>query len=64
MHKNSVIEIDNKAFKNNLDFLKKIHGKKIILSSVVKGNAYGHGLKEFVTMAYDCGVKHFSVFDV
>lgn len=35
-----------------------------MLSSVVKGNAYGHGITEFVTMASECGIKHFSVFDV
>lgn len=64
MHKNSVIEINQKAYKKNLDFLKKIHGKEVIISSVVKGNAYGHGLKEFVEMAYKIGIKHFSVFDV
>jgi alanine racemase len=64
MHKNSVIEINQQAYKKNIEFLKKTFGKKIILSSVVKGNAYGHGLKEFVTMAYAEGITHFSVFDV
>ncbi|NHN24751.1 alanine racemase [Flavobacterium jejuense] len=64
MHKNSVIEISQKAHKENIDFLRKTYGKKVILSSVVKGNAYGHGLAEFVKMAFDNGVNHFSVFDV
>lgn len=64
MHKNSVIEISQKAHKKNIDFLQKIFGKKVILSSVVKGNAYGHGLAEFVQMAFDNGIQHFSVFDV
>uniref|UniRef100_UPI00404B96E7 alanine racemase n=1 Tax=Flavobacterium sp. TaxID=239 RepID=UPI00404B96E7 len=64
MHKNSLIEINSIAHKNNIDFLKKTFGKKVILSSVVKGNAYGHGLKEFSTMAYSNGITHFSVFDV
>lgn len=64
MHKNSVIEINEKAYKKNISFLKKIHGKEVVFSSVVKGNAYGHGLKEFVEMAYNCGIRHFSVFDV
>jgi len=64
MHRNSVIEINQKAYQNNLGFLKKMLGKKVIFSSVVKGNAYGHGIKEFVTMAYNNGVNHFSVFDV
>lgn len=64
MHKNSVIEINPIAHKENIDFLKKTFGKKVILSSVVKGNAYGHGLKEFSEMAYSNGITHFSVFDV
>ncbi|WP_445457504.1 alanine racemase [Flavobacterium sp. HNIBRBA15423] len=64
MHKNSVIEINQSAHKKNIEFLKKTYGKKVILSSVVKGNAYGHGLVEFVKMAYHNGITHFSVFDV
>jgi alanine racemase len=64
MHKNSVIEINPIAHKENIDFLKKTFGKKVILSSVVKGNAYGHGLKEFAEMAFSNGINHFSVFDV
>jgi alanine racemase len=63
MHTNSVIEINRKALQNNFDFLRKIYGKKIILSSVVKGNAYGHGIPEFVRIAIECGITHFSVFD-
>ena len=64
MHKNSTITLSQKAHKNNIIFLRKVFGNKIILSSVVKGNAYGHGLAEFVSMAYNNGINHFSVFDV
>jgi alanine racemase len=64
MHDNSIIELNQEAYQSNLAFLKKNFHKKTILSSVVKGNAYGHGIEEFVTMAYNCGVTHFSVFDV
>lgn len=64
MHTNSNIELNKEAYQKNIAFLKKTYGKKVILSSVVKGNAYGHGLREFVTMAHDCGLDHFSVFDV
>jgi alanine racemase len=64
MHDNSIIEIDQTAYQNNLAFLKKNFQKKTIISSVVKGNAYGHGIEEFVTMAFESGVTHFSVFDV
>lgn len=64
MHTNSVIELNPEAYQNNLSFLKKMYGKNVILSSVVKGNAYGHGIEEFVMMANKSGVSHFSVFDV
>lgn len=64
MHTNSIIELNRSAYQKNIDFLKKTFGRKVIISSVVKGNAYGHGVQEFVTMAYQCGLNHFSVFDV
>ena len=64
MHTNSSIELNAKAYQNNLAFLKKMYGKNVILSSVVKGNAYGHGIEEFVKLANKTGVSHFSVFDV
>lgn len=31
--------------------------------SVVKGNAYGHGLETFVPMAEQTGIDYFAVFD-
>lgn len=64
MHTNSLIELNRSAYQNNIDFLKNTFGKKVLVSSVVKGNAYGHGVQEFVSMAFQCGVTHFSVFDV
>ena len=63
MHNNSVIELSREALRTNIDFLRKTFGKKVILSSVVKGNAYGHGLREFVNLANSCGIQHFSAFD-
>ncbi|CAM4130609.1 alanine racemase [Flavobacterium weaverense] len=64
MHTNSIIELSETAYQKNFDFLKKTFGKKVTISSVVKGNAYGHGIAEFTTMAFNCGINHFSVFDV
>ena len=64
MHTNSIIELSETAYQKNVDFLKTTFGKKVIVSSVVKGNAYGHGIAEFTNMAYNCGINHFSVFDV
>jgi len=64
MQTNSIIELSRNAFQENIDFLNNIFGENVILSSVVKGNAYGHGIQEFVTMAFQCGIRHFSVFDI
>jgi alanine racemase len=47
---------------NNIRFLKELIGKGIKFSSVVKANAYGHGIEQFVLMAERAGVNHFSVF--
>ena len=58
----STIFLSQSALKNNLDFLRKHIGDQVIISSVVKGNAYGHGISQFVHLAEECGIRHFSVF--
>lgn len=58
----SVIELDRTALANNLRFIKKYIHKRAKISSVVKGNAYGHGITEFVQLAESEGIDHFSVF--
>ena len=58
----SVIELKRSALANNLDFIRNHIHNKTKISSVVKGNAYGHGIKEFVSLAEGEGVNHFSVF--
>ncbi len=62
MFATSQIEISQSALKHNLDFIRNMIGDQVVLSSVVKGNAYGHGIEEFVPMAEACGINHFSVF--
>ena len=57
----SRIELKQSAYKNNITFIRKKIGEEAILSSVVKANAYGHGISEFVPMAEKCGINHFSV---
>jgi alanine racemase len=59
----SRIEISRSAYFHNLKVIRKLIGEKTIFASVVKGNAYGHGINEFVPMAYEAGVKNFAVFD-
>ena len=63
MHNNSVIKLSKNALAENLKFLSETFGKNVTISSVVKGNAYGHGIKEFVTIANEFGINHFSAFD-
>ncbi|MFT6333494.1 MAG: alanine racemase [Saprospiraceae bacterium] len=58
----SQIFLNKSALNHNLEFIRQIIGKHTRLSSVVKGNAYGHGIEEFVPMVKECGVNHFSVF--
>ena len=61
MSKTSVIKLSQQALQNNIDFL-KTHMAGVKISSVVKGNAYGHSIRHFVPMAEECGIDHFSVF--
>lgn len=58
----SYIELSKSAFKQNVEFLKDYVGQDVLFSSVIKGNAYGHGIEQFVPMAESCGIRHFSVF--
>jgi alanine racemase len=58
----SYIEISKSALQHNINFLRQQVGPQVKLSSVVKGNAYGHGIEQFAPLAQTCGIDHFSVF--
>jgi len=58
----SVIELSESALQNNISFLKSQLNPNVKFSSVIKGNAYGHGIEVFVPMAEKCGIRHFSTF--
>jgi len=62
MFATSTIEISKSAYKNNIRELRKVIGKETLFSSVVKGNAYGHGIEHIVPIAEEAGVRHFSTF--
>ncbi|WP_162426304.1 alanine racemase [Pontibacter pudoricolor] len=62
MFHSSYIEISKTALQNNINFIRNEIGPRVRFSSVVKGNAYGHGIEQFATLAQECGVDHFSVF--
>ena len=58
----SHIEISESAVRNNIEFIQILLGKGVTFSSVVKGNAYGHGIKNYCPLAHKYGIRHFSVF--
>lgn len=57
----SRIELSQSALKKNINFIRKKIGSHPRISSVVKANAYGHGIPLMVEMLEKCGVNHFSV---
>jgi alanine racemase len=57
----SRIELSQSALKQNINFIRKKTGPKAIFSSVVKADAFGHGINTFVPIAEKAGVRHFSV---
>lgn len=48
--------------RNNILFIKSLLGSEVVFSSVVKGNAYGHGISNYCPLAFSAGIRHFSVF--
>ena len=59
----SWIELSRSALRRNLRFIRSVIGDRTELVSMVKGNAYGHGIEEFVPLAESLGVTRFAVFD-
>lgn len=58
----SWIELSEAALRSNLRFLDRLIGSRTGFASVIKGNAYGHGIETFVPLAERCGVRQFAVF--
>lgn len=63
MRGNSIITLKKEAVSNNIRFLKSKLGEKVKISSVVKANAYGHGIEQIVPLFENEGIQHFSVFN-
>lgn len=58
----SIITNSRKAVRQNIKFVRKQLAEGVILSAVVKGNAYGHGIEQIVPMFEAEGINHISVF--
>ncbi len=63
MKTSSNIYISKSALENNVRFIQSLVGQDVRVSSVVKANAYGHGLHTTIPVIENCGIDHFSVFD-
>lgn len=64
MFESSYISLDKNALRENLRYIKSLLNPGVKYCSVVKGNAYGHGLVPFVKIAMDEGVDYFAVHAV
>lgn len=58
----SKISLEKKAVKQNVNFVKSQISESTVLSAVVKGNAYGHGIQQMIPLFEKSGINHFSVF--
>lgn len=58
----SYIEISKGALENNIAFIRSLIGNEVELVSVIKGNAYGHGIDDFAPLAIANAVRSFAVF--
>ncbi|MDD3743914.1 MAG: alanine racemase [Lentimicrobiaceae bacterium] len=62
MFRSPFIKISKSAINQNIEFIRSILKEGVKLSCVIKSNAYGHGVDEYVPLAESAGVDHFSVF--
>ncbi len=58
----STIELSAEALRNNLAFIRTAMKPSTKLCSVVKGNAYGHGIGTFTSLAQRLGAGMFAVY--
>ena len=63
MNNTSWIELNGKALKKNLSYLKERIGANCDFISVIKGNAYGHGIEQYMPLAEASGINLFAVYD-
>lgn len=62
MNNSSHIEISKSAYFSNIKYLRKLLGNEVRFSSVIKGNAYGHGVENIISLAEKANINHFAVF--
>jgi alanine racemase len=58
----SSLEIKSKAYRQNIKYIRSEIGTHPVISAVVKGNAYGHGIAQMVEIAEKARIRHFTTF--
>ncbi|MCO5274823.1 MAG: alanine racemase [Flavobacteriales bacterium] len=58
----STIELSTAALRNNIAFIRQALAPGTRLCTVVKGNAYGHGIGTFTGLARRLGAEYFAVY--
>lgn len=62
MKYSSEILLSKSALQHNIDFIRKYYCQHSRISSVIKADAYGHGIEAYVPMAEEVGIDHFAAF--
>ena len=57
----SYIKLNKQNLFSNLDYFSKVCGNKEKVCTVLKDNAYGHGLEQMASMVSEYGIKHICV---
>jgi alanine racemase len=55
------VEINAESYKNNIQAIRSLLDPEVAFCSVVKANAYGHGLEQITKIALQNNVEHFAV---
>lgn len=63
MHHASTISLNPKAYRRNLRFIRHRLAPASRFCAVVKGNAYGHGIEQFIPIAEEAAVDYFAVYN-
>jgi len=62
MASTSRIIISKEALRENVAFIRSVVHPQTVISAVIKGNAYGHGVSVIIPALEALGIDHFSVF--
>lgn len=63
-HEKTWVEIDSQAYAHNIQTIRSLLSPEVTFCSIVKANAYGHGIEEMVMLGIRSGIRCFGVDSV